>query len=152
MIKILVGGALFLTVCIPAGFAAPGSSDDSPSKISDSNYKLGEKAVEAENWIQAIRYLEKAVATDPKNADAWNYLAYSHRQQGNLEKAFQYYEEALTLDPRHKGAHEYVGEAYLQTKDLAKAEDHLQQLKEICGSCEEYQDLAEAIAEFKAKQ
>ena len=33
--------------------------------------------------------------------------------------------------------------------DLAKAEEHLATLTEICASCEETEELAEAIAHFK---
>ena len=33
--------------------------------------------------------------------------------------------------------------------DLAKAEGHLATLQEICASCEETEELAEAIAQFK---
>lgn len=37
-------------------------------------------------------------------------------------------------------------------KNPAKAEEHLAKLKSICGNttCEEYQDLAKAIAQYKA--
>ena len=66
-----------------------------------------------------------------------------------IDDAFAYYGRALDLDPRHLGAHEYIGEAYLIVGDLAKAEQHLATLTEICASCEETEELAEAIAQFK---
>jgi hypothetical protein len=58
----------------------------------------------------------------------------------------------LQLDPKHKGAHEYIGEAYLMDKKPAEAEKHLASLEQICGNktCEEYVDLAAAIAKYKA--
>lgn len=91
----------------------------------------------------------------PGNADAHNLLAYSYRKQAtpNLPRAFEHYNIALKLNPNHKGAHEYIGEAYLMDKNPAKAEEHLAQLKTICGNatCEEYEDLVKAIAEYKAK-
>ena len=61
--------------------------------------------------------------------------------------------ETLKLDPRHKGAHEYIGEAYLMDKKPAEAEKHLAELEKICGnkSCEEYADLAKAIADYKSR-
>ncbi len=70
-----------------------------------------------------------------------------------MAKAFEHYNLALKFDPRHKGAHEYIGEAYLVEKKVAMAEQHLAELEKICGnrSCEEYQDLATSIAEFKAR-
>ena len=43
---------------------------------------------------------------------------------------------------------EYLGEAYVIKGDIARAEEQLQAIERICGTgCEEYQDLAKAIAE-----
>jgi len=82
-------------------------------------------------------------------------LAYSYRKQArpDLPKAFEHYNIALKLDPKHRGAHEYIGEAYLMDKKPAEAEQHLAELEKICGNktCEEYADLARAIADYKAK-
>jgi hypothetical protein len=56
----------------------------------------------------------------------------------------------LKIDPSHKGAHEYIGEAYVIVGNKAKAQEHLAALERICGKgCEEYQDLARAIAQAK---
>ena len=95
------------------------------------------------------------MAAQPGNADAHNLLAYSYRKQAtpDLPKAFEHYNTAHKLNPSHKGAHEYIGEAYLMDGKPAKAEEHLARLKVICGNaaCEEYDDLAKAIAAYKAK-
>ena len=70
--------------------------------------------------------------------------------RSKFELAFKHYGEALRLDPKHRGAHEYIGEAYLIIGDKAKAQEHLTALERICGKgCEEYQDLARAIAQAK---
>ena len=70
---------------------------------------------------------------------------------GQVDKAFAAYDNALRLDPNHKGAHEYIGVAYLMAKQPDKAQEHLAKLKVICGGegCEEFQDLAKAIAAYK---
>jgi Tfp pilus assembly protein PilF len=111
-------------------------------------------AIKANKWQPAIAELRIAVRDEPKNADAHNLLAYSYRKQAkpDLAKAFEHYNIALKLDPKHKGAHEYIGEAYLMDKKPAEAEKHLAELEKICGNktCEEYADLAKAIAQFKA--
>lgn len=111
-------------------------------------------AIKANKWQPAIAELRIAVRDEPKNADAHNLLAYSYRKQAkpDLAKAFEHYKIALQLDPKHKGAHEYIGEAYLMDKKPAEAEKHLAELEKICGNktCEEYADLAAAIAKYKA--
>ncbi len=115
--------------------------------------QIARAAIADQQWARAISELERAVRDDARNADAHNLLAYSYRKSSsaNLSKAFQHYGIALKLDPNHKGAHEYIGEAYLMDKKPAKAEEHLARLQQICGnaSCEEYVDLAKAIAEYK---
>ena len=112
-------------------------------------------AVKVKDWKKSITELNTLVAAQPGNADAHNLLAYSYRKQAtpDLPKAFEHYNTALKLNPNHKGAHEYIGEAYLMDGKPAKAEEHLARLKVICGNaaCEEYDDLAKAIAAYKAK-
>jgi len=121
------------------------------------NERLGNarKAIEAKDWNKAVAELDVAAREEPRNADVQNLLGYSWRKRAtpNLPKAFEHYNTALRLDPRHKGAHEYIGEAYLMDKKPAEAEKHLAQLEAICGNktCEEYADLARAIADYKAK-
>jgi Flp pilus assembly protein TadD len=115
----------------------------------------GRAAIKALDWKKAISELSVAVKEQPGNADAHNLLAFSFRKQAtpDLPKAFEHYTTALKLNPNHKGAHEYIGEAYLMDGKPAKAEEHLARLKTICGgaACEEYDDLAKAVAEYKAK-
>jgi Tfp pilus assembly protein PilF len=113
-------------------------------------------AIQAKNWPAAITELKAAVKDEPRNADAHNLLAYSFRKQAKpaLPQAFEHYRIALKLNPDHKGAHEYIGEAYLMDKKPAEAEKHLAELQRICGntSCEEYVDLARAIAQYKQQK
>ena len=113
------------------------------------------KAIDARDWSAALRELHAAEREEPRNADVQNLLGYSYRKRANpdLPKAISHYQAALRLDPRHKGAHEYLGEAWLMDGKPAEAEKHLAELEKICGgrACEEYQDLAKAIADHKAK-
>jgi Tfp pilus assembly protein PilF len=117
--------------------------------------QTGRDAVKAKDWEKAIVQFKLAIVQEPKNADAYNLLAYSYRKQAkpDLPKAFENYNLALKLDPKHKGAHEYIGEAYLMDNKPAEAEKHLAIVESLCGSktCEEYQDLAKAIADYSKK-
>jgi Flp pilus assembly protein TadD len=115
---------------------------------------LAREAIQKKEWRKALAELNVAAKEEPRNADVHNLLGYSYRKQAqpNLAKAFEHYNTALKLDPKHKGAHEYIGEAYLMDKKPAEAEKHLVLLEKICGNktCEEYADLAAAIAKYKA--
>jgi Flp pilus assembly protein TadD len=116
---------------------------------------IARSAIDAKDWNKALSELNLAAKEDPRNADVQNLLGYSYRKRSNpdLAKAFEHYKEALRLNPNHKGAHEYIGEAYLMDKKPAEAQKHLVQLEAICGNktCEEYADLAKAMADYKAR-
>jgi Tfp pilus assembly protein PilF len=97
-----------------------------------------------------VGHLDRAIRTDPRNADAWNLLGFAYRHMGQMDKSFQHYEKALELNPRHRDAHEYVGEAYLQVGQLDGAEKHLKALDKLCWfPCEQYTELKEKIEKFK---
>ena len=130
----------------PAVVAAPAKTD---------RMTTARDAIKRKEWKKSIDELALAVREQPANADAHNLLAYSYRKQASpdLASAFEHYNIALQLNPSHRGAHEYIGEAYLMDKKPVKAEEHLAQLKTICGNttCEEYEDLAKSIATYKEK-
>jgi Tfp pilus assembly protein PilF len=148
--------ATMLLLCSLSG--AANAADTAPPvstvQISDFDKRMtaGRAAVKSESWAQAIALLSEAIALNAQSADAHNLLGYSYRKQAapNLPKAFEYYGIALKLDPKHRGANEYVGKAYLLNKQPEMADKHLANLEAICGtSCDEYKDLAKAIAAYK---
>ena len=159
--KILLPAAVLLLAASPAGAADTPGAMPGPTTARTQQPSVQERlekartAVAAQDWKMAERELSVAVRESPRNADVHNLLGYTYRKRESpdMARAYQHYKTALNLDPNHKGAHEYLGEAYLQDKRLPEAEQHLVALERICGGngCEEYQDLARAIADYKAK-
>ncbi|GAB4215205.1 MAG: hypothetical protein OHK0012_14830 [Synechococcales cyanobacterium] len=140
---------LSLGCVVPSGIAQAIGTDEPPPEdsVTAITFQKGKKALATEDWLVAIPLFQSVVAAEPDNADAWNYLAYSHRRSGQLTPAFNAYRKALTLNPQHLGALSYLGEAYLQAGDIDQAQAQLQKLALFCGTtCTEYQALAEAIA------
>jgi tetratricopeptide (TPR) repeat protein len=87
-----------------------------------------------------------------RNADAFNWLGYATRKNGDPKASIPLYEKALALDPKHRGAHEYIGEAYLMLNDPAKARHHLKALDSLCFlPCSEYTDLKKAVEAYEKK-
>lgn len=119
----------------------------------ETDFQKAEYLVKGEKYEEAIPLLQKVVADNPRDADAWNYLGFCSRKLGKKEDALGYYQKALAIDPKHKGAREYLGELYLQMNDLAKAEEQLAVLKDLCPSgCEELEDLEADIADYKTSR
>ena len=136
---------------IPALARADPAGEESAEGPLERDYAAGLKAIEAQNWSDAIRLLSSAALRDTRNADIQNSLGFAYRNSGDLSGAFLHYNRALTLNPRHRGAHEYIGEAYLMIGNRAKAEEHLAALRTICLiPCPEYGHLEQKVAEFSA--
>lgn len=148
--------ALALVAATAQAADTPGSNPAVPTPSTAERLASARKAIEAKDWSAALRELSAAEREEPRNADVQNLLGYSYRKRANpdLPKAISHYQAALRLDPRHKGAHEYLGEAWLMDGKPAEAEKHLAELEKICGGkgCEEYRDLAKAIAGHKAQR
>ncbi len=139
--------AFVLTVgLVSAAMAAGSKSSSKPSKL-----EVAEKAIKADNYNRAIELLQKVVASDSQNADAWNYLGFSQRKLKRFDQALGAYQKALTIDPEHRGANEYLGELYLQTGNLAKAKERLKKLDDVCTfGCDEFDDLKQEIKAYEA--
>src|SRR5262245_26854203 len=148
-----------IALVIAAALPAPAWGDSGgtrPARVTpkhaDPQYTAGVRAIEAQKYAEAIRLLQGVVTRDQANADAYNWLAYATRQNGDPAKAIGIYQQALALDPKHRGAHKYIGEAYLDLNDLASAKQHLATLDKLCFfPCSEYSDLKKAIQEYEKK-
>jgi tetratricopeptide (TPR) repeat protein len=78
-----------------------------------------------------------------------NYIGYTTRKLGDVDKGLDYYHQALALDPNYLRAREYLGEGYLQKGDVASAREQLMEIAERCGdACEEYGKLEKAIVTY----
>ena len=154
--NILLAASLAAVVTLSTLPASPAlAADTSGGPSVNERLTNARKSIDAKDWSKAMFELNQAVRDEPRNADVHNLLGYTYRKRAtpDLAKAFDHYKTALSLNLKHKGAHEYIGEAYLTDKKPAEAEKHLAQLEAICGNktCEEYADLAKAIADYKAK-
>lgn len=146
---------LLLGVCAlgvqAADTPSPPPARTAPSPSAAADLDKARALIAKQDWKAAIDVLQRAARIAPKNADVHNLLGYSYRNAGRLDDALREYTIALDLDPDHRGAHEYIGVAYLSAKQPEKAKEHLAKLERLCGgtSCEEYRDLAQAIAAYK---
>jgi Flp pilus assembly protein TadD len=150
LLRLVAAGVVALGLAAGSAQAAGGGDGDDPPKNKD----LAQAAalVDKGSYAEALPLLEKAVAAEPKNADAYNYLGFSHRKLGDTKAALGFYRKALEIKPKHLGANEYLGELYLELGDLKKAEERLAVLDTACFfGCDEYSDLKKAIKAYKKR-
>jgi tetratricopeptide (TPR) repeat protein len=116
----------------------------------DPDYAAAATAIKVNRFAEAITLLQRVVSRDASNADAFNWLAYATRRNGDPAASLPLYEKALAIDPKHRGAHEYIGEAYLMLGNVAKAKEHLARLDSLCFlPCSEYRDLKKAVEQYE---
>jgi Flp pilus assembly protein TadD len=153
-VKVIFSLFFAVSVASVSTIAAAAGTEVAPDvNAADADFVAGKSAIQAKAWQAAITSFSKVVVREPNNADAHNYLGYANRWLGKMDESFKHYNVALKLDPDHKGANEYIGVAYLKVNQPEKAKGHLARLEKICGKkCEEYEDLAKAIAAYQAKK
>ena len=148
---------IFFVVCLfslSAHAAGGGSDSDGKANMAkSSDYYKAMKLIKKQSYSSAIENLLKAEKYNKKDADIYNYLGFSYRKMGKLDKAAQYYDKALKISPKHKGALEYQGEMFLTQGNLKKAEANLKKLKKICFlGCKEEKMLKESIMKYNKGQ
>ena len=142
----LLMGTLIATAAMTA---VAGDAPPMPSAETDA-LASARSLITARNWPAALAELQRI--NTPRSADWNNLMGYSHRKMKTPDYAAaeRYYDAALRIEPQHRGALEYSGELYLLLNKLPLAEARLQTLGAACAKqCEEYADLAKAIAAFK---
>ena len=141
---------IYIVVLALAGFGLVPVYADGGDSGGGARLAPFQKLIKGEKYQQAITELDEALRDAPNDADLLNLVAYSHRKLGHFEIALENYLKALKIDPEHRGANEYLGELYLQLGQPDKAEERLAVLdKECFFGCEEYDELKQAIEEYR---
>ena len=109
-------------------------------------YDQGSKLALNGQYERAIEVLK--ASSDQNDPRVLNYIGYSFRKLGQLDKGIRYYAKALAIDPDYVRAREYLGEGYVAAGKMAEAREQLDEIKDRCGvGCEEYQELAQVITD-----
>jgi predicted Zn-dependent protease len=140
---------------VGAGFAGVSlafAEDDTvaPDNAANPDYMAVKSMVDAGDYKSALTRLTALDQETPNDPDVLNLIGFSLRKTGHPDQALDYYTRALAQKPDHLGANEYLGELYLELKQPAKAEERLAVLQKACGTCEEYEELKEKIAQQAA--
>ena len=100
----------------------------------------------AKRFDEALAVLN--LLQDPNTPTALNYRGYVTRHLGRVDEGISYYLKSVALNPHYAQVREYLGEAYVIKGRVDLAQEQLDAIEAICGTgCEEYKDLAKAIAD-----
>lgn len=132
----------------PAPGSSGGQKDKDKGKKSEQQLKDGYLQARAlilggqyKAGIAALRALDYE-----DSPDVANYLGYASRKLGDYEAAKYWYEKALAADPNHVRTWQYYGMLHVERGNMLKAADHLEKIKQLCGTdCKEYADLKSAM-------
>src|SRR5436190_23669540 len=94
---ILVVFSALATAVPHRAFAAGGGGDDrasTPARADDPDYTAAVKAIKTDKFAAAIPLLEGVVKRDATNADAYNWLAYATRKNGDPAASIPIYAKA----------------------------------------------------------
>lgn len=162
-------GLISLGAALPALAASGGSGTDTPApkckqglvwdkklqrcvRAQSSNLPDKELLQQGRALALAGRYDDALVVLDAvkdkQDAMVLTYIGYSHRKKGDTDTGIGYYKQALAIDPDNLNTHEYLGEGYASAGRMELAKAELGIVEKLCGgkTCEQYEDLASAIA------
>lgn len=107
-------------------------------------YQQARELAYADRYQDAIALLNKAA--DSNNPKILNYLGFSYRKAGDMDKAMNYYQQALTINPDYILARSYMGQGLVTQGKLELAIDQLEAIAQRGGQhTRAYQTLAMAI-------
>jgi Flp pilus assembly protein TadD len=138
---LMIVGIACVTVMVGPVFSA-GTEE---TVVQTAPYDEAKAMVEEGSFAAALPKLVGLTQNDPGNADAWNLLGFTYRKLGALEDSDAAYLKVLAINPDHIGALEYQGELFITQGKIDAAKANLLRLQELCGDCEEAQDLAKAL-------
>ncbi len=123
--------------------------EKSSELLSDQDlYVTAVSLIESKKYREGLDLLWRI--KDQKQPRVLNYIGYSNRKLGKIDKGIGYYKQALAINVNFHQARQYLGEGYLQKGDVSKAEGQLAELASRCGkSCAYYKDLDAEITAYK---
>jgi tetratricopeptide (TPR) repeat protein len=129
---------------------APGSGDQKDKKGKQSELQLRDGYLKARAMILEGKYTSGIAALralhDDGSPDVANYLGYASRKLGDYDAAKYWYEKALAADPNHVRTWQYYGMLQVERGNMLKAAEHLEKIRQLCGTeCKEYADLKSAM-------
>ncbi len=86
---------------------------------SDTDYRLGLKALEANNYSEALHYFELAITADPDNARYASEYRQAAIHNKDFERSLQFFQKQISERPKSSNLHLNCGFAYVDKIPVA---------------------------------
>ncbi len=123
----LAGAACGMDSPAPASNGIP----DSPTLTWEQPYPAGVVFLSIERYDIALRYFQRAVKQNPRDARAWFQAGFCMGKLGQTEAKLTAYRKALQLDPKYVDAHYSLGISLLLAGRKCEANRELVALKPL---------------------
>ncbi len=107
------------------------ANSDIDNTQQDEYLHVADKALETQNFTQAIESLKSANDVDTQNVEVLNKLAYAYAKEGDTRNALKYYENSLAIDDSDDVTHLAFASLLKEIHEYAKAEEHYLRAIEI---------------------
>ncbi len=159
----IAGASLFIVGCVSSSQSGINSADFDAEEAARTRMSLGLTYLQNNNYTQAKRNLDKAIAFDPRSADVQYAMAYYYQLVGENQRAESYYESALDLEPNNgdiansfgafkcqNGQYESAKDFFLQAIDNRSYSNAAQTYENLALCAQSQNNMSDAIDYFKS--
>jgi Tfp pilus assembly protein PilF len=116
--------AVALVACLGLAFCASAQKKQARSREKDPQYQynLGLFYLNGNRVDEALKYLEKSIALNPRSHLAWNAVGLARSIKGDLQGSAAAFQKSLEINPGFTEAHNNLGTIYQELGFADKAE------------------------------
>jgi len=119
-------------------------NDDKAATVNDLYLMLADTYIETKDNAKAISSLEKAIAVNSKNVEAYMHLAELYEKNGQSERAKKTYELMMTISPNDPGVYVMLGKYNVKAKKWKDAMANFEKSNGLKRSGDAFEGIAAA--------
>jgi len=126
---------MVVSLCLCLAFCASSQKKTAKAREKDPQYQynVGLFYMNGNSVDEAIKYLEKSLALNPRFFLSWNALGLARSMKGDMQGAIAGFRKCLEINPQFSEAHNNLGTIYQETKMFDQAEQEFRKALENPG-------------------
>jgi tetratricopeptide (TPR) repeat protein len=124
--------AVALIACLGLAFCASAQKKAARAQEKDPQYQysLGAAYLQVNKLDEALKYLERSLALNPRYFLAWNAIGLAQSMKGNFQEATAAFQKSLEINPQFTEARNNLGTIYQELGFVDKAEQEFKKALE----------------------